>query len=169
MTLSKVIVGLNITCVSRVIDFSAGSDSLVTKKKQVVNLSDTLITKAIDTQLNKTSIITDSDLYQSQYDIPDDYDEGVTCEEESEMDYTIVKKKVKTRPVEDKPETTEDGEPNVSEEKTPVVDTWSQIQQKCLEAAISQFPKSTTDRWMCIARAVPEKTKVILGYTCFLT
>lgn len=41
----------------------------------------------------------------------------------------------------------------------PEEDVWSQVQQKCLEAAIKQFGKSTNDRWTCIARAVPEKNK----------
>lgn len=40
-------------------------------------------------------------------------------------------------------------------------DFWTQIQQKCLEQAIQQFPKTTAERWTCISRAVPGKTKVI--------
>ena len=38
---------------------------------------------------------------------------------------------------------------------------WSQNQQKQLELALQQFPKTVTDRWTCIAQAVPGKTKVI--------
>ena len=38
---------------------------------------------------------------------------------------------------------------------------WSQNQQKQLELALQQFPKTVTDRWTCIAEAVPGKTKVV--------
>lgn len=38
--------------------------------------------------------------------------------------------------------------------------TWTQIQQKQLEQAMAQFPKSHPERWTCIANAVPGKTKV---------
>jgi len=38
---------------------------------------------------------------------------------------------------------------------------WSQNQQKQLELALQQFPKTVTDRWTCIAQAVPGKTKVV--------
>ena len=37
---------------------------------------------------------------------------------------------------------------------------WSQSQQKQLEIALQQFPKTVADRWTCIAQAVPGKTKV---------
>ena len=37
---------------------------------------------------------------------------------------------------------------------------WSQNQQKQLELALQQFPKTVADRWTCIAQAVPGKTKV---------
>ncbi|KAL9967016.1 hypothetical protein ACROYT_G025171 [Oculina patagonica] len=36
---------------------------------------------------------------------------------------------------------------------------WSQNQQKQLEVALQQFPKTVADRWTCIAQAVPGKTK----------
>lgn len=36
---------------------------------------------------------------------------------------------------------------------------WSQNQQKQLEIALQQFPKTVADRWTCIAQAVPDKTK----------
>ena len=36
---------------------------------------------------------------------------------------------------------------------------WSQSQQKCLEQALTQFPKGTTDRWDRIASKVPGKSK----------
>lgn len=38
---------------------------------------------------------------------------------------------------------------------------WSQNQQKQLELALQQFPKTVADRWTCIAQAVPGKTKVM--------
>lgn len=37
---------------------------------------------------------------------------------------------------------------------------WSQIQQKQLEIALQQYPKTVADRWTCIAQTVPGKTKV---------
>ena len=37
---------------------------------------------------------------------------------------------------------------------------WTQIQQKQLEQAMAQYPKTHPDRWTCIANAVPGKTKV---------
>ena len=37
---------------------------------------------------------------------------------------------------------------------------WSQNQQKQLELALQQFPKTVADRWTCIAQAVAGKTKV---------
>ncbi|XP_068670343.1 dnaJ homolog subfamily C member 1-like isoform X1 [Montipora foliosa] len=36
---------------------------------------------------------------------------------------------------------------------------WSQNQQKQLELALQQYPKTVADRWTCIAQAVPGKTK----------
>jgi len=156
---------------------NTGGDQVVTKKKLAVNISDSIVTKAIDNELSKTKLITDSDLYQSQYDIPDDYDEGFDNTEEPDEDFVIIPKKtkVKTRPVDEqenkeKSESTEnkEGEPesdandttnNTTTTKEVIIDSWSQVQQKCLEVAILQFPKSTSERWTCIARAVPEKTK----------
>ena len=38
--------------------------------------------------------------------------------------------------------------------------TWTQNQQKLLEVALQQYPKTTPDRWTCIARCVPGMTKV---------
>ena len=142
--------------------FYLGNDQIVTKKRQAVQLSDTLITKAIDNEINKTNIITDTDLYQSQYDIPDNYDEGFNDSDQSEEEFVIVPKKVKvkTRPVEEESKTEINEEGGKEQKETKEVDSWSQMQQKCLEQAILQFPKSTSDRWTCIARAVPEKTRV---------
>ena len=37
---------------------------------------------------------------------------------------------------------------------------WSQNQQKQLEIALQQYPKTVGDRWTCIAQSVPGKTKV---------
>lgn len=36
---------------------------------------------------------------------------------------------------------------------------WSQNQQKQLEIALQQYPKTVADRWTCIAQTVPGKTK----------
>jgi len=38
--------------------------------------------------------------------------------------------------------------------------TWTQLQQKQLESALNQVPKSATDRWDRIAELVSDKTKV---------
>jgi len=38
--------------------------------------------------------------------------------------------------------------------------TWTQQQQKQLELALSQVPKSCSDRWDRVAELVPDKTKV---------
>ena len=40
---------------------------------------------------------------------------------------------------------------------------WSQNQQKQLELALQQYPKTVSDRWTYIAQAVPGKTKVRLS------
>jgi len=161
----------------------AGSDQVIGgKKRAALNLSDSMITKAIDSELSKTTIISDSMLYSSQDDIPDDYDQGFAQEEPEPVEiYTEVRKrKVKTRPPpenqeelknsdeKDKESTAEDDSQTPKDDNTGNStknetenknQTWSQIQQKCLEAAIAQFPKSTSERWTCIARAVPGKNK----------
>ena len=135
-------------------------------------------------------MFTETGFYQSQDDIPDDLDEGTSYQEPEEEIYIPKKKtKVKTRPVEEKPKEEEeenDNRENETEEKsdnqvednnkngknnstTVVEDIWTQIQQKCLESAMQQFPKSTSDRWTCIARAVPGKTKVtVTFFICIL-
>lgn len=130
-------------------------------------MSDGILTKVIDVEFKNSFIVTDSVDYMNQEEVPDDYDEG-TSPEEPEFDYAIVNKKSKkkTRPVDETKTPESTGGKNDKEccevpPLPPVVDVWSQVQQKCLEAAIKQFPKSTADRWTCIARAVPEKKKVI--------
>ena len=154
-----------------------GADKLITKKLDI-NISDTMVTKAIGNELEKTSMFLSDNCYQSPDDIPDDLDEGTSYQEPEEEDFYIPQKKnkVKTRPVDEskvkesedhtnekeeettvKEETTEKNE----EDKPIVEDIWTQIQQKCLEKAIQQFPKSTAERWTCISRAVPGKTKVL--------
>lgn len=45
---------------------------------------------------------------------------------------------------------------NVTDDDSTV---WSQNQQKQLEIALQQFPKTVAERWSCIAQAVPGKTK----------
>lgn len=42
-------------------------------------------------------------------------------------------------------------------------EAWNTIQQKALEKALKQFPKGTDQRWDRIAKAVPEKTKVMVA------
>ena len=42
-----------------------------------------------------------------------------------------------------------------------VEDKWEQSQQKLLEMALQQYPKSTPERWDKIATCVPGKTKVL--------
>ena len=39
-------------------------------------------------------------------------------------------------------------------------DRWEQHQQKVLEMALQQFPKTESERWEKIAKCVPGKTKV---------
>nr|XP_040028323.1 dnaJ homolog subfamily C member 1 [Gasterosteus aculeatus aculeatus] len=51
-----------------------------------------------------------------------------------------------------------EAEPQENREKVdPTV--WTQNQQKLLELALQQFPRGTSDRWDCIAKVVPDKTK----------
>ena len=153
-------------------------------KRAAFQISDDIISKAIDSELNPKPIITvtTNDLYATQDDIPDDYDQGVSNNEDEDSDIEqyrqVRKRKVKTR--KDQPETnppeesnenvdagesrettTEESNDSVKENEKPV-DVWSQVQQKCLENALSQISKSKTDRWTHIARAVPGKTKVRL-------
>lgn len=49
---------------------------------------------------------------------------------------------------------------NTDETNTSPAVTWTQNQQKLLEMALQQYPKTTPDRWTCIARCVPGMTKV---------
>ncbi|EDO46242.1 predicted protein, partial [Nematostella vectensis] len=51
------------------------------------------------------------------------------------------------------------GTANATSQGSDEATTWSQAQQKLLEIALQQFPKTTPDRWTCIARAVPGMTK----------
>lgn len=46
------------------------------------------------------------------------------------------------------------------EDKSQVLDTWSQPQQKALEHALTKFPKGTSERWVKIANCVPGKNMV---------
>jgi len=140
-----------------------GGDKLSLKTKREANVEG--LQTAMDTEMKNSFVMTDSIDYTCQEEIPDDYDEGTAPPEEPEIDYSIPtkKKKVKTRPEDTtaKTETGETGEEagESNNGKAEVEEIWTQVQQKCLEAAIKQFPKSTADRWTCIARAVPEKTK----------
>lgn len=72
-------------------------------------------------------------------------------EEEREEEVEVVPKKVKTK----------GGKLNVDEgASTEVNKQWSQLQQKALENALIKFPKGTSDRWVKIAKCVPEKNMV---------
>ena len=134
--------------------------------------------------------VTQNDLYMTQDDIPDDYDQGISNNESEDSDLEkykqVRKRKVKTRPdapnEEQPPEDSsgkDHGDDSPSKENTDSSekqdeakveskqneqpkeeDVWSQVQQKCFESALAQTPKSKTDRWTHIARAVPGKSKV---------
>lgn len=156
----------------------------LTGKRSAFQISDEIISKAVEAELNPKPLITvtQNDLYMTQDDIPDDYDQGVSNNEDEDSDVEqyrrVRKRKVKTRkdvteeqsPTEpNEGSSTKDAEPKVentgesndsSKEIEKPVDVWSQVQQKCLENALAQIPKSRTDRWTHIARAVPGKTKV---------
>lgn len=54
-------------------------------------------------------------------------------------------------------ESSSEGGVGISDQNTTA---WSQNQQKQLELALQQFPKTVPNRWTCIAQAVPGKTKV---------
>ncbi|KAE8290449.1 DnaJ-like protein subfamily C member 1 DnaJ protein-like protein MTJ1 Precursor [Larimichthys crocea] len=52
----------------------------------------------------------------------------------------------------------EEVEPQENKDKAdPAI--WTQNQQKLLELALQQFPRGTTERWDCIAKVVPGKSK----------
>ncbi|KAJ1527798.1 hypothetical protein ONE63_007749 [Megalurothrips usitatus] len=76
---------------------------------------------------------------------------------EGEVQHLVKAKKVKT-----KGGKLGECEPTEAEEdyESKMEASWSQIQQKALEAAMIKYPKGTTqDRWEKIAKCVPEKTK----------
>ncbi|XP_037537373.1 dnaJ homolog subfamily C member 1 [Nematolebias whitei] len=52
----------------------------------------------------------------------------------------------------------DEAEPQEIKEK-PNSAAWTQNQQKLLELALQQFPRGTAERWDCIAKVVPGKTK----------
>jgi len=72
-------------------------------------------------------------------------------EEQQEEEVEIVPKKVKTK----------GGKLKVDEGAgTDANAQWSQPQQKALENALIKFPKGTSERWVKIAKCVPEKSMV---------
>jgi hypothetical protein len=74
-------------------------------------------------------------------------------EEQQEEEVEIVPKKVKTK----------GGKLKVDEGAGTDANTqWSQPQQKALENALIKFPKGTSERWVKIAKCVPEKSMVKL-------
>lgn len=163
---------------------TTNGQSGVVGKRAAFQISDSVMTKAIESELNpkSTTTVTPQDLYTTQDEIPEDYDEGVAYNEEEEKDEMEVyqqvrKRKLKTRPdpVEsestetpteaatndaEKAETaTEVSEGQENESESSAVDFWSQVQQKCLETALAHIPKTKPDRWTHIARSVPGKSK----------
>lgn len=166
------------------LDILVNQTQPLTSKRSAFQISDDIISKAIDAELSPKPIInvTPNDLYMTQDDIPDDYDQGFSNNDDEDSDVEqyrrVRKRKVKTRKEEtEEPHSTEANEnsstdaegskENVTEESKEAsketeknVDVWSQVQQKCLENALAQIPKSKTDRWTHIARTVPGKTKV---------
>ena len=160
-------------------------------KRSAFQISDDIISKAIEVELKPNPIITvtPNDLYMTQDDIPDDYDQGVSNNEDEDSDVEqyrrVRKRKIKTRKenTEEQPPTESKEESNTNDEGSQItsttesndstkesekpVDIWTQVQQKCLENALAQIPKNRTDRWTHIARAVPGKTKVRY-MLCFL-
>ena len=48
-------------------------------------------------------------------------------------------------------------------------EAWNPVQQKALEKALKLFPKGTDQRWDKIARAVPEKGKVVVVVVMMIT
>ena len=164
---------------------SGTQTSVAVGKRAAFQISDNIISKAIESELNTKPIITvtQNELYITQDDIPDDYDQGFSNNDDEDSDIEqyrqVRKRKVKTRkePQKDEEQTEdsteeenktqckedgkeEDKQEDATKEKENLADVWSQVQQKCLENALAQIPKSRTDRWTHIARAVPGKTKV---------
>lgn len=73
-------------------------------------------------------------------------------EEQQEEEVEIVPKKVKTK----------GGKLKAEEGASSDASQWSQPQQKALENALIKFPKGTSERWVKIAKCVPEKNMVKL-------
>ena len=119
--------------------------------------SDKLIADAAMEYNNQTNEDTEEDDETEESD-SDDENYGVySCTTAEEYQPVEVKTKKKTKGgkagVGGEGEDTEDGSGKAAEED------WGQEVQKALEAALSQFPKGTTDRWDRIAAKVPGKSK----------
>ncbi|XP_059485098.1 dnaJ homolog subfamily C member 1 [Neocloeon triangulifer] len=78
----------------------------------------------------------------------EDLSKYTVVEEEPTPEVEAVPKKVKTK----------GGKLGSAEESGADSGKWSQQQQKALEAALAKFPKGTSERWVKIAKCVPEKT-----------
>ena len=97
--------------------------------------------------------------------LEDDYDrsdeEGETTEDEVDEDGYLVLQPSQPEeyviPEEKKKKKTKGGK--LGETGAEQEDVWSQEQQKLLEAALSQFPKGTNERWERIAGKVEGKNK----------
>ena len=95
--------------------------------------------------------------------LEDDYDrsEDETTEDEVDEDGYLVLQPSQPEeyviPEEKKKKKTKGGK--LGETESEQEDVWSQEQQKHLEAALSQFPKGTNERWERIAGKVEGKSK----------
>lgn len=89
---------------------------------------------------------------ETEEDSQDSEDDGfVMYSVAGKEDYVPVEVKKKQK--------TKGGRGGDNEEENPDANDWSQEQQKCLELALSQFPKGTSERWDRIAGKVNGKTK----------
>ena len=119
--------------------------------------SDKLVADAAMEYNNQTNEDTEEDDETEESD-SDDENYGVySCTTAEEYQPVEVKTKKKTKGgkagVGGAGEDPEDGSGKAADED------WGQEVQKALEAALSQFPKGTTDRWDRIAAKVPGKSK----------
>ena len=99
--------------------------------------------------------------------LEEDYNDDTTEEDsddEDEVDedgYLVLQNQPEEYiiPEEKKKKKTKGGKMGEAEANEGEEDKWSQEQQKSLEAALSQFPKSTNERWDKIAAKVEGKSK----------
>ena len=106
-------------------------------------------------------LISDNCLEVGVNEVSDNDTESENSEEEVDEDGYLVLKPSKPEayviPEEKKKQKTKGGK--LGQVEGPEEDHWSQEQQKSLEAALSQYPKGTNERWDRIAGKVEGKTK----------